>query len=135
MLPPVLRCSMLVALHHPRIADCAMTDAQPAPDPVQFLRDTFRRHLETFYASVKLAPPYHSVEKAITELTRALHALPIEERRRVARDPEAQWLHFAQAFVTSGLNQKHRGILAGLARRREDLILPVEYASFLDTFL
>ncbi|GKS56895.1 hypothetical protein YTPLAS18_04220 [Nitrospira sp.] len=112
-----------------------MTDPQPAPDPVQFLRETFRRHLEAFYAAVQLAPPYHSVEKAITELTKVLHTLPIEERRRVAEDLQAQWLHFAQAFVTSGLNQKHRGILAGLARRREVLNLPAEYASFLDTFL
>ena len=112
-----------------------MPDAQPVSDPVQVLRETFRRHLEAFYASLKLAPPYHSVEKAITELTKALHALPLEERHRVALDPQAQWTHFTRAFVDSGLNCKHRGILTGLARRRESLSLPIEYESFLDTFL
>ncbi len=112
-----------------------MTDTSPAPDPVQFLRETFRRHLEIFYATLKLAPPYHSVEKAILELTKAIHALPLDERRRLAEDPHAQWVYFAHAFVGSGLNQKHRGIVAGLARRRETLALPPEYAALLDTFL
>jgi hypothetical protein len=112
-----------------------MTDSLPVQDPVQFLRETFRRHLETFYAAVKLAPPYHSVEKAILELTKSLHALPLEERARLALDPEARWVQFRQAFLVSGLNQKHRGILAGLARQRGALGLPSEYDCLLDTFL
>ncbi|MGE3153272.1 MAG: hypothetical protein AB7G48_03675 [Nitrospiraceae bacterium] len=110
-------------------------DQPSALDPVRELRETFRRHLETFYATLKLAPPYHSVEQGILHLTKILHALPVEERRRIANDPAAQWTYFQEAFVASGLNLKHRGILAGMARRRESLDLPAEYHGLLDTFL
>lgn len=110
-------------------------DRPAAPDPVRQLRETFRRHLDTFYATLKLAPPYHSVEQGILHLTRILNALPVEERQRIANDPAAQWTCFREAFVASGLNMKHRGILAGLARRRETLNLPAEYHCLLDTFL
>ncbi len=107
---------------------------QPS-DPVRQLRETFRRHLDTFYATLKLAPPYHSVEQSLLHLTRILNALPVEERQRIANDPAAQWTSFREAFVSSGLNLKHRGILAALARRREALDLPAEYHCLLDTFL
>lgn len=110
-------------------------DQPSASDPIRQLRDTFRRHLETFYAALKLAPPYHSVEQGILHLTRMLNALPVEERQRIANDPAAQWACFREAFVASGLNLKHRGILAGMARRRETLDLPSEYHCLLDTFL
>lgn len=110
-------------------------DKPPHSDPIRQLRETFRRHLETFYATLKLAPPYHSVEQGILHLTRILTALPVEERHRIANDPAAQWPYFREAFVASGLNQKHRGILAGMARRRETLDLPPEYYCLLDTFL
>ena len=110
-------------------------DQPSASDPIRQLRETFRRHLETFYATLKLAPPYHSVEQGILHLTRTLNALPVEERQRIANDPAAQWACFREAFVASGLNMKHRGILAGMARRRETLDLPAEYHCLLDTFL
>ena len=42
----------------------------PPTDHTLALREEFRHHLETFYAQLKLAPPYESVEKAI----RLLHA-------------------------------------------------------------
>src|SRR5439155_123930 len=60
-------------------------------DAVQSLRDEFRRHLNVFYARLKLAPPYHSVEKAITHLTTALQGMAPEERERIAADPALQW--------------------------------------------
>jgi hypothetical protein len=110
-------------------------DQPSASDPIRQLRETFRRHLETFYATLKLAPPYHSVEQGILHLTKILNAMPVEERRRIASDPGAQWDCFREAFVASGLNLKHRGILAGMARRRESLDLPAEYHRLLDTFL
>src|SRR5947209_20007426 len=44
-------------------------------DAVQSLPDQFRRHPTVFYARLKPAPPYHSVEKAIRHLTTALHAM------------------------------------------------------------
>jgi hypothetical protein len=103
-------------------------------DPTHVLREDYRRHLEVFYARLKLAPPYESVEKAIRALTTALHALPKEEQRRIASDPALQWAQFRDAFAASGLVKKHRGIIAGLARNRPALDLPPEYDHFLGLF-
>ncbi|MEQ1795379.1 MAG: hypothetical protein ABL970_14450 [Nitrospira sp.] len=106
----------------------------PSHDPLQHLREEFRAHLEIFYARLKLAPPYESVEKAIRTLTTAVHALPKDEQARIAADPALQWQQFRQAFETSGLVKKHRGIIAGLARNRAALDLPPEFDHFLGLF-
>ncbi len=106
----------------------------PSSDPLQRLRETFRAHLETFYARLKLAPPYESVEKAIRTLTTTIHALPKDEQARIAGDSALQWQQFRQAFETSGLVKKHRGIIAGLARNRPALDLPPEFDHFLGLF-
>src|SRR5436309_16087034 len=71
-------------------------------DAVQFLRDEFRRHLDVFYARLKLAPPYHSVEKAITHLTTALQGMAPEERERIAAAPGLPWEQSRRACVDSG---------------------------------
>lgn len=110
---------------------------QPTPsssDPLQTLREEFRRHLEHFYAQLKLAPPYESVEKAIRTLTTTVHALPKAEQARIASDSALQWQQFRLAFETSGLVKKHRGIIAGLARNRSAINLPAEYDHFLSMF-
>lgn len=112
-----------------------MTPSHPSPSQsIEALREEFRRHLETFYAQLKLAPPYESVEKAIRTLTTALHALPKEEQALIASDPALQWIQFRQAFEHSGLVKKHRGIIAGLARNRAAIALPPEYDQFLSLF-
>lgn len=112
-----------------------MTSSTPSSaDPTHLLREEYRRHLEIFYARLKLAPPYESVEKAIRVLTTALHALPKEEQRRIASDPALQWVQFRHAFDASGLVKKHRGIIAGLARNRAALDLPAEYDHLLSLF-
>jgi hypothetical protein len=105
-----------------------------ADDPqIQALRDEFRHHLEIFYATLRLAPPYHSVEKAVAHLTTSLKAMTPEERAKLAADPSLRWAQYRAAFVESGLNQKHRGIIAGLIRSgRVDL--PAEYKPLLDAF-
>lgn len=108
------------------------TSAQSDLLPV--LREEFRSHLETFYSRLKLAPPYESVEKAIRSLTTAVHSLSDVERARLAQEPELKWDQFRQAFERSGLANKHRGIIAGLARNRQGLALPPEYDHFLDLF-
>ncbi|MBH0201615.1 MAG: hypothetical protein HP496_04770 [Nitrospira sp.] len=113
-----------------------MVDAKPiVSNPSQILKEEFRRHLEVFYAHLKLAPPYESVEKAIRMLTTIVHAQPKEEQARILSDPTLQWQQFAQAFDASGLAKKHRGIIAGLARNRSALNLPTEYDHFLNLFL
>lgn len=107
----------------------------PSPDPLQSMREEFRRHLEVFYATLKLAPPYHSVEKAIVHLTNRLKGLPAPERGRIAADSTLRWAEYRDAVIASGLNQKHRGIIAGFAKNRQELNLPPEYDSILDTFV
>jgi hypothetical protein len=117
------------------IPTMAISNTDPIqPDPIHVLKDEFRRHLETFYARLKLAPPYESVEKALRALTTAVHALPEEEQLRIIADSAARWEQFAHAFRTSGLAKKHRGIIAGLARHRSALDLPAEYDHFLNLF-
>lgn len=112
-----------------------MSDPTPSlPETIQELREEFRSHLETFYARLKLAPPYESVEKAIRALTTSLHALSKEEQRHVAANSAGKWRQFRQAFETSGLSKKHRGIITGLARNRASLDLPAEYDQFLNLF-
>nr|MBI3614852.1 hypothetical protein [Nitrospirota bacterium] len=100
----------------------------------QAIRNEFRGHLEQFYAMLKLAPPYHSVEKAIAHLTASLKAMAPEERASLASEPALKWAQYKTAFVESGLNQKHRGIIAGLARSGKTG-LPAEYQAFLDAYL
>ena len=113
-----------------------MPDAAPTtPDRLSALKAEFRHHLETFYAGLQLAPPYESVEKAIRTLTTMIHGLPIEEQTRIMADPTLRWQQFRDAFETSGLAKKHRGIIAGLARNRSALNLPAEYDHFLNLFL
>lgn len=104
------------------------------PDPIESLKDEFRRHLDLFYAKLQLAPPYESVEKAVRTLTSAVHAMPREEQLRVASDSSARWEQFRAAFETSGLAKKHRGIISGLVRNRSSLDLPTEYDHFLRLF-
>jgi hypothetical protein len=117
------------------ISKMAIPNTDPIqPDPTHVLKDEFRRHLETFYARLKLAPPYESVEKALRVLTTTVHALPKEEQLRIIADPAARWEQFVRAFQTSGLAKKHRGIIAGLARDRSALDLPAEYNHFLNLF-
>ena len=108
------------------------TTAQP--DLIQALREEFRSHLETFYSHLKLAPPYESVEKAIRALTTAVHGLSYAQQVSLAQDPELKWTHFRQAFETSGLAKKHRGIIAGLAHNKDSLDLPAQYDHFLTLF-
>ncbi|HEY1407300.1 MAG TPA: hypothetical protein VF434_00070 [Promineifilum sp.] len=95
----------------------------------------FRRSLQLFYSRLQLASPYESVEKAIRRFTVSIKALPAEEQQRVLSDPSLRWAHYRQAFIDSGLNQKHRGIIAGLAQRRGTLGLPPEFDNFLDLYV
>lgn len=106
---------------------------QESPDVL--LRDEFRRHLQLFYSRLQLAPPYHSVEKALALLTTIVKALPATELQELTAEPPKRWAYYRKAFVESGLSQKHRGIIAGLARDRQALQLPEEFGALLDLYL
>lgn len=103
-------------------------------DVTHELRTDFRERLEFFYAQLQLAPPYDSVEKAVGVLVLRLNAMPTEERQALAANPIHRWALYREAFVTSGLNRKHRGIIAGLIRSGRGRGLPEEYQAFLDTY-
>jgi hypothetical protein len=104
-------------------------------NPLDLMAAEFRQSLQLFYGRLQLAPPYESVEKALRQLTVSLKALPADERQRILSDPKLRWVHYRQAFIDSGLNQKHRGIIAGLAQRRSTLGLPPEFDEFLDLYV
>ena len=106
----------------------------PSSDPVHTIREEFRHHLEVFYSRLKLAPPYHSVEKAVVQLTAMLKAKTQEEQVRLLADQAGRWAEYRKAFAESGLNQKHRGIIAGLAKSGQTGDLPEEYDHFLSAF-
>jgi hypothetical protein len=111
-----------------------MTKISGSIDPIKMLGEEFRRHLEVFYARLKLAPPYDSVEKAIKSLTATVASMSFEERARVLEDPTLTWDQYKQAFADSGLALKHRGIILGLIRSHQTSELPAEYAAFLETY-
>ncbi len=104
------------------------------PEAIESLRQEFRGHLALFYSRLKLAAPYDSVEKALGALTKALTTLPPEELHRLASDRAQRWTHFRAAFVDSGLNLKHRGIIAGLAQSGTPLDLPEEFDHLLSLY-
>ena len=103
-------------------------------NPLDLLRDEFRQHLQLFYSRLKLAPPYDSVEKALGRLTASVKELPAAEQQRLLSDPALRWARYRQAFIESGLSQKHRGIIAGLAQQRGSIDLPPEFDHFLDLY-
>ena len=85
-------------------------------DNHQALLNEFRENLEAFYAALKLAPPYDSVEKTIRCLSALLNTKTAEEQAQVLSDNAVKWQLHVQAFVDSGLHKKHRGIITGRAR-------------------
>jgi hypothetical protein len=97
------------------------------------LTDEFRRHLEAFYAGLKLAPPYESVERALKHFTQSLKEMTVEQRQRLGDDPSLRWAQYGISFAESGLVKKHRGIIAGLARSGQ-MDLPAEYRPWLKLF-
>ena len=103
-------------------------------DPMKTLAEDFRRHLEIFYARLKLAPPYDSVEKAIKTLMATVASMPSEERARVMVDSTLTWTQYRRAFVDSGLCLKHKGIVLGLIRSNQTAALPAEYTTFLEAY-
>ena len=82
----------------------------------QALLNEFRQNLEAFYAALKLAPPYDSVEKTIRRLSTLFKTRTAEEQAQLLRDDSLRYRLHVQALIDSGLHKKHRGIIAGLAR-------------------
>ncbi len=86
-------------------------------DPIQELRQEFRKQLESFYAHLNLAPPYHSIEKAIQHLSNTLRTKPQTFQQALLEDPQKKWSLYEEIFRASGLSRKHQGIITQLAHR------------------
>jgi hypothetical protein len=85
-------------------------------DPIHILRQEYRAHLERFYACLNLAPPYHSIEKAVHHLSNTLRTKPERFRQVLLEDPKKKWPLFEEIFQASGLSRKHRGIIIKLSQ-------------------
>ncbi len=103
-------------------------------DPIQILRQEFRRQLETFYAHLNLAPPYHSIEKAVQHLANTLRTKSQPFQQTLLNDPQQQWALFEEIFRASGLSRKHRGIITQLAQTSSFSVFNDESLRFLKMF-
>ena len=102
--------------------------------PLKFLCQDFRHHLEQFYASLNLAPPYHSLEKAVRLLSVECQKKPREELEHLTEDANRKWCFYGEIFSESGLADKHRGIILGLMESDKTPNLSTQYHIFLRTF-
>ena len=93
-------------------------------DSIHTLREDYRVHLQTFYAKLNLAPPYHSIERAIQHLSNTLRTKPETFVQNLLEDPQQKWSLYERIFEASGLARKHRGIIRQLA-----LKLPISPSS------
>jgi len=98
------------------------------------LRQEFRCHLEQFYAHLNLAPPYHSIEKALQHLSNTLRTKPEGFRQGLLQDATNKWALFQKIFSASGLQKKHRGIIQHLARSSSYPVSSSESLRFLRNF-
>lgn len=101
---------------------------------LDLLRGDFRHHLEQFYASLNLAPPYHSLEKAIRLLSIEGERKTQEELEHLIEDSNLKWKFYDVIFEESGLSKKHRGIIKGLIESDQTLSIPAPYRNFLNAF-
>lgn len=103
-------------------------------DPIHVLRQEFRGHLEQFYAHLNLAPPYHSIEKAVQHLSNTLRTKSEEFREGLLQDAPQKWALFEEIFSASGLPKKHRGIIQHLALSSSYSVSSTESLRFLRNF-
>jgi len=94
------------------------------PSHVQILLTDFRHDLESFYQRVQLAPPYDTVEKALTCLSTLVQAKTAEEQQHIADNKISKWTLYQKAIIDSGLYKKHRGIIASLLRSQNATDIP-----------
>ena len=61
------------------------------PSPVKILLKDFRHDLESFYQRLQLAPPYDSVEKALTCLATLVQTKTSDEQQHIADNKITKW--------------------------------------------
>jgi len=105
------------------------------PSSVQILLTDFRHDLESFYRRLQLAPPYDTVEKALTCLSTLVQAETAEEQQKIADNKITKWKLYQKAIIDSGLNKKHRGIIVGLLRSQHATDIPEVQGYIQEPFL
>lgn len=103
-------------------------------DNIETLREEYRLHLQTFYTHLNLAPPYHSIEKAVQHLSNTLRTKSTSFLQTLLEDPEKKWSLYKKIFEASGLSRKHRGIITQLALTPSFYPLTEESLRFLRVF-
>lgn len=98
---------------------------------IQNIREEFRSHLENLFSLLHLAPPYHSIEKAIQLLANTLRTKPHDFQHTLAQDMNFKWDFFREIYVASGLNRKHRGIIAHFMKTCSSTAMPDATFQFL----
>jgi hypothetical protein len=83
---------------------------------------------------LNLAPPYHSIEKAVQHLSNTLRTKPETFRQTLLEDPQKKWPLFEEIFQASGLSRKHRGIIVKLAQDHSFSSSGEESLRFLSAF-
>lgn len=104
-------------------------------DPIHVLRQEFRGHLTQFYAHLGLAPPYHSIEKAVQYLSNTLRTKTENFQQELLQNPTQKWIIFQECFSGSGLPKKHRGIIRKLALSSAYSASTTESFRFLKNFV
>jgi len=94
------------------------------PSHVQILLTDFRHDLESFYQRLQLAPPYDTVEKALTCLSTLVQEKTAEEQQQISDNKITKWKLYQKAIIDSGLYKKHRGIIVGLLRSQNATNIP-----------
>ena len=64
-----------------------------SPDAQKLVAE-FLLNLESFYRRLQLAPPYHSIEKALSYLATRFQQHTPEEQRQITTDPTSKWKLF-----------------------------------------
>lgn len=88
------------------------------------IEDDFRDRIALFYRSLRVTPPYHTVEKAALALREALASLQDSALQGLQADDAARTLLYVRMIKESGLAQKHRGIIAGLLAQHPERLAP-----------
>lgn len=105
-----------------------------SPEVQTFLIE-FRENLELFYQCLQLAPPYDSVEKALSCLATRLREQTTDEQHQMSHEETVKWKIYLEAIIESGLNKKHRGIIAGLLGGQSIHFLPESIRYLKEPFL
>lgn len=107
---------------------------QKSKSPAEIIREDFRDRLERFYSRLNLAPPYHSIEKAVQHLSNTLRTKSKASQESLLQNPQKRLDLFQKIFSLSGLSEKHKGIIQHLARSLSEDQLSEDSLAFLRNF-